>query len=68
MPAFREFEKEAIRLMAANVLSEGQLRHALEADRPSSYNHTGGGHFLAGPAQLNPLLQRTATPLAERER
>jgi hypothetical protein len=46
MSAFREFEKEAIRLMAAEVLSEGQLVHALEADHPSHYNYTGSGYFL----------------------
>ncbi|WP_198289180.1 hypothetical protein [Methyloversatilis thermotolerans] len=59
MPAFREFEKEAIRLMAANVLSEEQLRYALEADRPSSYNYTGSGYFLTVKHTSLPLEART---------
>jgi hypothetical protein len=42
-PAFRPFELEAIRLMADDVLSAGQLQVVREAEIASSYEYTGSG-------------------------
>lgn len=58
MPAFREFEVEAIRLMAEGVLSEEQLRLVLGAEQSSSYNYTGCGYFLTVKHASLPLQPR----------
>lgn len=47
MPAFREFEMKAIRLMASGALSEEQLNAVQAADTPCRYTYTGSGYYLA---------------------
>lgn len=59
MPAFRDFEMDAIRLMAAGVLTEAQLRAVKEADKPCRYNYTGSGYFLTVAHASLPTEQRT---------
>lgn len=59
MPAFREFEIEAIRLMTTGVLSEDQMRSVIEADHPSRYNYTGSGYFLTVKNSSLPIEPRT---------
>ncbi|PKO78700.1 MAG: hypothetical protein CVU21_01780 [Betaproteobacteria bacterium HGW-Betaproteobacteria-15] len=57
MPAFREFEMGAIRLMAAGILTEAQLRAVQEADKPCRYNYT--GYYLTVAHASLPTEQRT---------
>lgn len=59
MSEFREFEMEAIRFMAAGVLSEHQLRSVLEAEHLVCYNYTGSGYFLRVKHASLPLEART---------
>lgn len=59
MPAFREFEMEAIRLMARGVLSEEQLHAVQAADRPCRYTYTGSGYYLAISHASLPIEQKT---------
>ncbi len=47
MRAFRPFEIEAIRLMAANVLSPAHLELLAQIQAPSRYEYTGSGYYLA---------------------
>ncbi len=59
MPAFREFEMKAIRLMASGVLSEEQLHAVQVADRPCRYTYTGSGYYLAVSHSSLPTEQKT---------
>jgi hypothetical protein len=46
MAALREFELEAIRLLAAGALSAEQLDAVASIDEPVRYEHTGCGYFI----------------------
>lgn len=59
MSAFRDFELQAIRLMAEGVLSDGQLQVVREAESASSYEYTGCGYFLTVAHSSLPSEPRT---------
>jgi hypothetical protein len=46
MPAFRDFEIEAIKLMAEGVMTERLLAEVLSAETADSYDYTGSGYFI----------------------
>jgi hypothetical protein len=46
MPVLRRFELQAIRLMAAGVLTEQQLHVLEELDSAKHYRYTGSGYYL----------------------
>jgi hypothetical protein len=47
MATFRDFELQAIHLMANNALSEMQLALLREFEAPSDYRYTGSGYYLS---------------------
>ena len=58
MPALRDFELEAIRLMAGGELSEQQLRILEDLESAERYEYTGSGYYLT--------LRHVSLPAAER--
>jgi len=47
MTVFRQFELEAIRLMARGVLSDRQMQFLCAAEHLDSYEYTGCGYYLS---------------------
>jgi len=59
MTVFRQFELEAIRLMAKDVLSDRQMKLLCDAERLDSYEYTGCGYFLSVKHPSLPAEPRT---------
>lgn len=59
MPAFREFELQAIRLMAQGVLPEDSLQVLRQAESGVGYEYTGCGYFLTIAHSSLPEERRT---------
>jgi hypothetical protein len=59
MTVFRQFELEAIRLMAKDVLSDRQMNLLCDAERLDSYEYTGCGYFLSVKHPSLPAEPRT---------
>ena len=59
MTVFRQFELEAIRLMAKGVLSDRQMQFLCDAERLESYEYTGCGYFLSVKHPSLPAEPRT---------
>lgn len=59
MPAFRPFEVEAIRLMAADVIPEAVLASVLNTPEPDRYDYTGCGYYLTVKHESLPIERRS---------
>ena len=59
MSAFREFELEAIQLMAGDALSAEQLAVLRQIESPAKYEYTGSGYYLTVKHPLLPSKRRT---------
>lgn len=59
MSVLRDFELQAIRLMAADTLSADQLAALGEIPIPARYEYTGAGYFLTVHHPLLPQKQQT---------
>ena len=59
MAAFREFELEAIRLLAAHSLSREQLAAVASTAALASYEHTGCGYFAKVVDPILPMEPST---------
>ena len=46
MSAFRDFERKAIKLLAANAMPEVELDTLLDSSSLEKYEHTGVGYFV----------------------
>jgi hypothetical protein len=62
MGAFKDFELQAIGLMADGALSAEQLAALRELDAPADYRYTGSGYYLT---VRHPALPRAARTLSE---